>query len=129
MGDTFTIDTAEVQRLALDLSRAASKSLGVVEPVMKHGAQNIKNEMAADAAASQHFSSVAPSISYDRIGFASRVGYEIGPEIGRYGGSLGDIAYFGGARGGGGTLDIDAPLRTEEPRLVASLAKALGELL
>jgi hypothetical protein len=129
MSDGFTIDASEVQRLALDLSRAASESLGIVEPVLKHGAQNIKDEMAADAAASQHFSSVAPSISYDRIGFASHVGYEIGPEIGRFGGSLGDIAYFGGAHGGGGTLDIDAPLRDEEPRLVQSLARALGDLL
>lgn len=125
----FTIDTAEINRLALDLSRAASKSLDVVEPVLKRGAQNIKGDMAADAASSRHFASVAPSISYDRIGFASHVGYEIGPEIGRFGGSLGDIAYFGGANGGGGTLDIDAPLTAEEPRLVTSLAKALGDLL
>jgi hypothetical protein len=129
MSDGFTIDVSEVQRLALVLSRAASESLDVVEPVLKRGAQNIKDEMAADAAASQHFSSVAPSISYDRIGFASRVGYEIGPEVGRFGGSLGDIAYFGGAHGGGGTLDIDAPLRAEEPRLVQSLARALGDIL
>lgn len=129
MPDGFTVDATGVQRLATDLTRAAARAIDVIEPVMKHGAQNVKDDMVADAEASQHFRSVAPAISYERVGFASRLGYEIGPEIGRAGGSLGGIAYYGGANGGGGTLDIDAPLQAEEPRLVASLAKALEGLL
>ena len=129
MPDGFTVDVSDVHRLTADLTRAASRALDVVDPVLKRGAQNVKEQMRADAASSRHFSSVAPAISYDRVGFASRVGYEIGPEIGPFGGSLGGIAYFGGARGGGGTLDIDAPLQAEEPRLVASLARALDGLL
>ncbi|MCR6706553.1 MAG: hypothetical protein NVV66_18320 [Cellulomonas sp.] len=128
MPDGFTVDTSSLRRLMADLSRAASQAVDVVEPVLEHGALNIKNGLVEDAEASTHFKGMAGALSYDRVGFASRIGFEIGPDKDRRGGALGNIAYFGTPRGGG-TLDLDGPLTAEEPRLVASLAKALEGLL
>lgn len=125
---TITGDFSEVNKLAVDLGKAASKLLPEVDAVMKRGAQNVKDEMTADAKGSEHFrgkrrASVAESISYDRAYGLGSIGYEVGPDKER-GGNLAAIAYFGGVNGGGGTLDIDRPLRNEEPRLL----KALSEL-
>lgn len=119
-----------LRELSADLGKIASRALPDVDAVLKKGAENIKTEMASDAESSTHFRGLARTISYDssyRIGEAA---YEIGPDKDRGGAAaLGNIAYFGGANGGGGTLDIDAPLAHEEPRLMAALDKALGALL
>lgn len=127
-GSDVSVNMAAVNRLAVDLSRAASRAIGEIEPVMKRAAQNIKNDLVADASASRHFHGLVPSISYDRTGFASTVGYEIGPDKDRRGGALGNIAYYGTSRGGG-SLDLEAPLAAEEPRLVAALADVLRDVL
>lgn len=122
---TITGDFSEVQRLAVDLGRAVSKLLPDVDAIVKKGADNVKQEMVADASGSAHFKGIARSISYDRAYGLGSVGYEVGVDRDRGGqAQLGGIAYFGGVNGGGGTLDIDKPLRNEEPRLV----KALTEL-
>jgi len=128
VSDGFTVNTSGLRDLTADLSRAASRSIDVVKSVLKRGAQNIKTALVDDARSSPHFKGMAGSITYDRTGFASRVGYEIGPDKDLRGGALGNIAYFGTPRGGG-TLDLDAPLADEEPRLVTSLAQALQGLL
>lgn len=94
----------------------------------KRGAQNVKDDMVSDAEGSRHFRSVAPSISYDRSASVGQVSYDVGPDKVRAGGALANIAYFGGANGGGGTLDIDGPLRAEEPRLLKAIDDWLGGL-
>lgn len=114
----------ELHRVAVDFGRAAADVLPEVDKVVKKGAQNVKDDMVAETVGSW-FSAVGTSISYDRAYGLGSVGYEVGPDKGRAGGALGVIAYFGGANGGGGTLDIDAPLRREEPRLT----KALGDVM
>lgn len=129
----MNIDARELHEFAADLGRIASDALPAVDAVVKKGADNIKKEMVADAEASRHFSSkrgrsLSSSISYDSDYRIGQVAYEIGPDKSR-GGELGVIAYFGGSNGGGGTLDIDAPLRSEEPRTLKALDEALGRLL
>lgn len=116
-----------LRELSAYLGRIASAALPEVDKIAKRGAQQIKNEMVSDAQSSTHFRSIARSISYDRATAAGQVAYEVGPDKSR-GGSLGNIAYFGGANGGGGTLDIDAPLKAEEPRFMKALDDYLGGL-
>ena len=113
--------SAELRQLATNLGRVAGDALKDVDDVLKKGVQNIKTEMQADASRSRHFKGMAGSISYDSHYLPGRARYVVGPDKGRRGGSLGNIYYFGTSRGGG-TGDIDKPLRTEEPRTMAALA-------
>ena len=114
--------TAELRALANDLGKIAGSAVKDVDAVLKKGAQNVKQEMAADAAGSPHFKGMAGSISYDSHYGPGTARYVIGPDKSRRGGSLGNIYYFGTSRGGG-TGDIEKPLRSEGPRLQSELEK------
>lgn len=116
-----------LRELAADLGRIASEALPEVDRIAQKGAQNVKDAMVEDAQGSRSFRPISRSISYDRAYGVGQVAYEIGPDKSR-GGQLGVIAYFGGANGGGGTLDIDGPLKAEEPRLMKALDDFLGGL-
>lgn len=120
-------DIEGLRELSADLGRIASRALPEADAITKKAAQNIKDDMVADAEGSPWFRSIARSISYDRAYSTGQVAYEVGPDKDR-GGALGNIAYFGGANGGGGTLDIDGPLKAEEPRLMKALDDFLGGL-
>lgn len=120
---SFSMDASEVKRLAANLGKIASASLKDVDAVLKKGAQNVKDEMVADAKGSTHFKGMAGAISYDSAYSVGTPRYEVGPDKSRSGGALGNIYYFGTSRGGG-SGDIEKPLRSESPRL----EKALGDL-
>jgi hypothetical protein len=124
---SFLVDSSGLRELSQNLGRIAGDLVEDVDKVVKRGAQNAKNEMVADAQASAHFKGMAGSISYDSDYRAGQVAYEVGPDKGRRGGSLGNIAYFGTSRGGG-TLDIEKPLRSEEPNLTRELGNLLGQI-
>ena len=119
----FSADVSEVRRLAANIGKVAGSAVKDVDAVLKKGAQNIKDEMAADARGSTHFKGMAGSISYDSMYSIGTPRYEVGPDKDRRGGALGNIYYFGTSRGGG-SGDLDKPMRSEEPRL----ARALGNL-
>ena len=130
MADSISVDTHEVRALSVELGKVAASALPEIDKIMKRGAGNIKDEMAADAATSRWFK-FARAISYDPIG---PLVYEIGPDRARGGKAgqtahLANIAYFGGANGGGGTLSLDAPLVHEEPRMMKALDTYLAGLL
>ncbi|MEQ4566180.1 hypothetical protein [Paenarthrobacter sp. CAP02] len=110
----------EVRRLAQNLGRIAGSAVEDVDAVLKKGVQSIKTEMQADVSSSEHFKGMAGSISYESRYLPGRPRYVVGPDKGRRGGSLGNIYYFGTSRGGG-SGDIDKPLRNEEPRTVSAL--------
>jgi len=129
MADSISADFAEVHKLAADFGRASAKALPLVDAVVKKGAGNVKNEMIADARASRHFRGMAGSISYDSALGLRPVAYVVGPDKDRRGGALGNIAYFGGAHGGGGTLDINKPLASEAPRMIKALEDVAEGLL
>ena len=116
---------AELRQFATNLGKVAGSAVKDVDGVLKKGAQNIKNEMQADASASKHFKGMAGSITYDSHYLPGRARYVIGPDKSRRGGALGNIYYFGTSRGGG-SGDIDKPLRSEEPRTMSAL-EALAE--
>ena len=111
---------SELRDLAANLGKIAGSALDDVDAVLKKGAQNVKTEMQADVGRSPHFKGMAGSISYDSHYLPGRARYVVGPDKGRRGGSLGNIYYFGTSRGGG-SGDIEKPLRSEEPRLMSAL--------
>jgi len=116
---------AELRQLSTSLGRVAGSAVKDVDGVIKKGAQNIKDEMRADVKTSKHFSSkkksgLEQSITYDSHYLPGKVRYEIGPDKYKRGGALGNIYYFGTSRGGG-SGDIDKPLRSEEARTMTAL--------
>lgn len=118
--------SAELRQLASNLGKVAGSALKDVDAVLKRGVQNMKNEMQADASASEHFKGMAGSISYDSFYLPGRARYVVGPDKYRRGGALGNIYYFGTSRGGG-SGDIDKPLRNEGPRTVSALEALAGK--
>lgn len=113
---------SELRALSESLGRIAGSAVADVDAVLKKAAQNVKTEMQADVSASKHFYGMAGSISYESRYSLGAARYVVGPDKSRRGGSLGNIYYFGTSRGGG-TGDIDKPLRSEEPRLVSQLER------
>jgi hypothetical protein len=111
---------AELRQFAISIGRVVNGAYDDVDAVISRGALNVKNEMIADAAASQHFKGMAGSISYDSENSGSTIRRVVGPDKGRAGGALGNIYYFGTSRGGG-TGDIEKPLNSEEPRLIGAI--------
>ena len=125
----ISIDAHEVRELAADFTRVPGELSRHAIPVLSRGALNIKNALNQQAADSLHFKGMAGSVTYDTEIRRHSITAEIGPDKDRRGGALGDLFFFGGANGGGGTGDIDAPLREEEPKMVKFLDEAMGELL
>ena len=124
---SFFVDSSQLRELSQNVGRVSGGLIGDVDKVVKRGAQNIKNELVADAQASKHFKALAGAISYDSDYRLGQVAYEVGPDKGRRGGALGNIYYFGTSRGGG-SGDLDKPLGSEGPRLEKALGDMLGEI-
>lgn len=120
------IDTSELRALSADLGNSATRVLPNVRAVVKRGLQNVKEDMSAGFAASSSFKGLSRSPSYDVDG--GGLSGEVGPDKER-GGALANIAMFGGANGGGGSVDLDAIVATEEPRFMKALSEALGKAL
>lgn len=116
----------ELRAFAADLGKIASKALPDTDAVLKKGAQNIKDDLVADARGSKHFKGMAGSISYDSMYGMGHAKYEIGPDKSRRGGALGNIYYFGTSRGGG-TGDLEGPLARETPNIERELNKLVDK--
>lgn len=132
MPDGFTIDTTELDRLAVDLGKVPSKVLPDVTKVLEKSAVNIKKGMQDRFKASAYFKGVARDVTYDPVPGLGAIGYEIGPVTGRghgHQGGLAGIAVEGGAHGGGGTVHIDDLLPTEADALEKYLGDVLGGAL
>ncbi len=124
-----TVDVSEVLVLARDLEAAGLKLAAGMRPVVSKGALNVKTQMRAEMGGSGSFGMIAPLISYDLRGNAVISEAEIGPEA-RGAGYLENIAYFGGAHGGGGTVpDPQGALDAEAPRFESALADLVNGLL
>ena len=122
----MTDGAAELRQLATNLGHVAGSALKDVDAVLKKGVDNMKREMVADVSASKHFKGMAGAISYDSFYMPGRARWVVGPDKYRKGGGLGNIYYFGTSRGGG-TGDIDKPLRNEEPKTMRALADLLDK--
>ena len=122
-------DVSQLRNLTREMAAAPQKVQAGVRPVVSKGALNIKNEMQMDMAVSQHFRGITFSISYDTKMDAGGVEAEIGPDKGREGGALANIAYFGSSRGGGTVRDPSQALEEEGPRFEQALSKLLDGVL
>ena len=134
MADRLAMDTSELNALAADLTAAGSGIAGVVRPIVHKGAINIKKQQRRDALASPHFKGFASSIDYSMHGgmiFGTGIiEAEIGPRSGPgNAGALANIAYFGGATGGGTVTDPGKALEAEQPNFERALLDAIGKLL
>lgn len=128
------IDDTELRHLVRHIDSAPTRAMKAAEASAKRGMQNIKTELAKEAQASKHFKMIGPTISYDERFTRKGIEYELGPDKdhsvrGGKPGPLANIAYFGGANGGGGSLDFDGPIDREMPRLENHLRDALGDAL
>lgn len=129
MTDGITIDPSEMRRLVADLGRVSTRIVAKLDPIIKKGAVNLKGDLNEQAASSRSFKGMAGSVTFDARHASGFVGYEVGPDKSRRGGALGNIFFFGGANGGGGTGDLDGALSREEPELVKALGGLLGGVL
>ena len=124
------IDLSEVKALATDLGRTTKEVEREADKVLERGALGVKNAMVEDAKSSHsgYAKRFASSISYDRRYGVGRMSYEIGPDKSRRQGALGNLLYFG-SRNNAPTLDIEAGLIAEEPRLMSEMGKMLERVV
>jgi len=125
---SIRIDASEFRTFASDMFRGLDRVPDEAHRVVERAAVNIKDDLQRQMRGSTHFRPVASGINYDmRAGYLTSQA-EIGPARGRPG-SLANIAYFGGANGGGGTVeDPDAALGREIPNLERHLADVVEGL-
>jgi hypothetical protein len=129
MANEVKVDASQMVEFGFDLGRIASSALPRVDDVVKHAAQNVKDDMVSDAQSSRHFRGIGRTIDYDRAYGIGQVAYEVGPNRARGGQApLAGDAYLGGANGGGGSLDLDGPAEREAPRMMKALLDLLGDL-
>lgn len=122
-----TVDTSEIQKLAVTLESDTRQTAKGVRPIVAKGALNIKNQLVKEARASKHFRGFAPAISYTLANYAGGASAEIGPVKGSPG-SLANIAYFGTSRGGGTVPAPWGALEAETPNVEAALLRLVRGL-
>lgn len=123
MGVDF--DTSDLDKFAGDLGNAPIAVASDVRPVIQRGALNMKRQLVEEMSSSEHFKGVASSITYDTAVLSDGFEALIGPDPGKGGGALENIAYFGSSRGGGTVPDPKGALDAEVP----NVEKYLGDLL
>ena len=128
-GRSVSVGSADLTSLIAALAKAPDEATDAARGVLQKGALNVKRALNQQAANSPHFRGMAGSVTYDMEIRRHSITAEIGPDKDRRGGALGNLFFFGGANGGGGTGDLDAPLREEEPKMVKFLDEAMGKLL
>ena len=114
-------DFSQLDGFADVLAKAVPAIDAKVRPIVSKGALNIKNQLRDEAEKSPAFKRLAWTVSYDIDEGLDGIEAVIGPEK-KAAGNLGNIAYFGGAHGGGATLpDPQGALETAADRYVAAL--------
>ena len=122
---TVSVDAGELRTLSFDLARIPDKVQRGVRPVVVKGAMQVRDKMRKDMRESPSFKGNARNISYDLKVDGGGVEAEIGPKPTW----LAHIAYFGGANGGGGTVDILGPLGEEAEPFASALSDLFEGIL
>ena len=125
---TVDLDLTEFTKLAGDLRKGELKLATEVLKIIQVGSMKIKKQMANDISKSPHFKAVAPSITYTTKITALGIESEIGPVVGRAGGSLAHFA-ANGTSTMGPSWDYAAPLIAEAKVVETLMLKALGKIL
>ena len=133
----MNLDTSQLKAFEAELRRSPRVVRDGVRPVIAKASLNIKNDWNDSFRQSRSFKGIAGSVSYDTKVTRDGIEAEVGPDKSRHPGLAGppktrpaapmaNIAHFGGARGGGGTVpDPQKHLDDEEPRLI----KAMGDVI
>ncbi|MCD1286487.1 MULTISPECIES: HK97 gp10 family phage protein [unclassified Brevibacterium] len=128
------LDTSETQKLIDAVESFETRTRDEAEAILVKGAVEMKRNLKENARGSKYFKQFAKKITYDKKRRASGVEIELGPENDKPtgkkpgGGPGAGVAYFGGANGGGGTLDFDEPVEREFDA-IDSYMKKLGDAL
>lgn len=118
---SVTADVTELRGLAADLGKVPEKVQRGIRPIVLKGAYELRRKMRDDMRESNYFKGNAQNMSFDIEVDGSGVEAQVGPKPSW----LAHIAYFGGANGGGGTVDILGPLGEE----IEPFENALSDLL
>ena len=125
------VDNSELYALAHDFGVMPDKYVKKIRPIFNRTALEIKRGMQDDFKGSRHFKQVARSIDYEVTDGPAGLTAEIGPNVSRNpSASLAGIAYFGGSRGGGGTVrDPVIHAREQGQKMIGFLGMAAEGLL
>lgn len=126
------VDASDALRTAAQLAASPAAVRAGVTPVVSRGALNVKNDWNAAFSSSTHFrAATAGSVTYDVKPSLGGVEAEIGPDKDRHPrAALANIAHFGGARGGGGTVaDPQTFADKEAPKFEAALGQIIERTL
>lgn len=117
-----------------DLSDLADDWAGVdvmaeVRPAVTKGAVNVKKQLRDEMKQSSSFGKIAGKISFEQKVGKNSVEAVIGPRADGVG-KLENIAYFGGSRGGGGSVpDPSGALEAEAPKFEEAIMDAVAGVL
>lgn len=131
----MSLDYSELQAFDKELGQIPEKYIKQIPGILAKGGMKIKTAMQKDLRKSKSFRPAARSIDYETIGStgfgATHYAVEVGPNKSRHpAAALAGIAYFGGAKGGGGTVrDPAAALAEEAPVVEDFMLKAMEGLL
>lgn len=129
----MSFDNAELRAFAIHLDGAPKVVRREARAVVKKGATNIKTQLREEMGRSEHFKQIVPKINYDVTEVGVDGGGIIEAEIGAAAegaGLLENLAYFGGANGGGGTVpDPLGALIDELPKFEKAIADIAADAI
>lgn len=125
---TVSFDVSELRKLATDLDRAPDEVKRKIVPIMRKTGLEIRRGIQADLRESVYFKGTAYKFSVDEKKDGDGMEIEVYPHHGKgIPSSQYNIAVFGGANGGGGTVDDPMVVLTDEAekaeRFLADLLK------
>lgn len=129
------ISTEGVDETVRDLGQAPGQMVRRMRPVFRKAGVEMKRKMQADFRTSRSFRPVARSVDFDffdTTAFTVRnMRVEVGPNAHRApSAALAGIAYFGGSRGGGGTVpEPDSVLENEADTAIGHIEKLIRDVL
>ena len=96
MTASFSLDTSQLDRLAVDLGKAGPKAVPAVAAALAETAIAVRDDLRKAASGHARFPAFPQAITHDVRGLSA----EIGPDKNRRQGALGNILYFGTAKTG-----------------------------
>lgn len=118
----------QIDQLSADLRALPEHARSDARQVIKRGAVSVKRQLVSEMQTSPSFRGVASAISFDMEERAGSVEAVIGPTKGAPG-SLANIAYWGGSRGGGTVPEPMGALQAEAPATARHLLDLIADHL
>lgn len=126
MGDFIQLDLTELTELITSYDRSTKGVRASVQRSVAKAGVKLRNKLRKDVRKSTHFKKISRTITFDLIDRG--MGVVVGP-LSRRQGKLAHIAYFGGVRGGGGTVPDPAQHLPGEAEQVEQVLKDIVQEL